>query len=213
MKGAEGQLFRPMAETYAFALAGALLLAVTIAPVLCLLLFRNLKPAQDNWLVRYLKRGYLRQLERLLNHRRLAVGGFAGLIVVTAIATATAWAESSFHRSKKDTSGSAACFRSAFRSTRPPSRRGSPARSCANIPRSNPSPANWGGPIPASIRRASTAPSFSCRSSSSPIGRKVVEGGGWFGANACTHQARAGCRNERRAERGDSRASIGTSRR
>ncbi len=44
MKGAEGQLFRPMAETYAFALAGALLLAVTLAPVLCLLLFRNLQP-------------------------------------------------------------------------------------------------------------------------------------------------------------------------
>jgi heavy metal efflux system protein len=85
MKGAEGQLFRPMAETYAFALGGALLLAVTIAPVLCLLLFRNLKPAQDNWMVRYLKRGYLRQLERLLNHRWLAVGGFAGLMVITAL--------------------------------------------------------------------------------------------------------------------------------
>ena len=84
MKGAEGQLFRPMAETYAFALGGALLLAVTIAPVLCLLLFRNLKPAKDNWLVRYLKTGYLRQLERLLNHRWLAVGGFAALIVITA---------------------------------------------------------------------------------------------------------------------------------
>ena len=85
MKGAEGQLFRPMAETYAFALAGALLLAITIAPVLCLLFFRHLKPARDNWLVRFLKTGYLRQLERLLNHRALAVGGFAGLIVVTAL--------------------------------------------------------------------------------------------------------------------------------
>ena len=29
MKGPEGQIFGPMAETYAFALAGALLLAVT----------------------------------------------------------------------------------------------------------------------------------------------------------------------------------------
>ncbi|HVU87078.1 MAG TPA: efflux RND transporter permease subunit [Pirellulales bacterium] len=85
MKGAEGQLFRPMAETYAFALAGALLLAVTIAPVLCLLLFRNLQPARDNWLVAFLKRGYLRQLERLLNNRWLAVGGFGGLIVLTVL--------------------------------------------------------------------------------------------------------------------------------
>jgi len=85
MKGAEGQLFRPMAETYAFALGGALLLAVTIAPVLCLLLFRNLQPGQDNWLVQFLKRGYLRQLERLLNHRHLAVTGFGALIVITAM--------------------------------------------------------------------------------------------------------------------------------
>ncbi|MES1213007.1 MAG: efflux RND transporter permease subunit, partial [Singulisphaera sp.] len=85
MKGAEGQLFRPMAETYAFALGGALLLAVTIAPVLCLLLFKNLQPVQDNWLVQFLKRGYLKQLERLLNNRWLAVGGFTGLIVLTAL--------------------------------------------------------------------------------------------------------------------------------
>src|SRR5262249_19075247 len=37
MTGPEGQIFGPMAETYAFALGGALLLALTLAPVLCLL--------------------------------------------------------------------------------------------------------------------------------------------------------------------------------
>ena len=46
MQGPEGQIFGPMADTYAFALGGALLLALTVSPVLCLLLFRNLKPAQ-----------------------------------------------------------------------------------------------------------------------------------------------------------------------
>src|SRR5262249_50630359 len=35
MKGPEGQIFGPMADTYAFALGGALLLALTISPVLC----------------------------------------------------------------------------------------------------------------------------------------------------------------------------------
>ncbi len=69
MKGAEGQLFRPMAETYAFALGGALLLAVTVAPVLCLLLFKDLKPHPDNWMVRFLKRGYLRNLGFVSMHR------------------------------------------------------------------------------------------------------------------------------------------------
>ena len=84
MTGPEGQLFRPMAETYAFALGGALLLALTIAPVLCLLLFKNLQPSRDNFLVRFLKTGYLRNLERCLNHRGLAIAGFAALIVATA---------------------------------------------------------------------------------------------------------------------------------
>src|SRR6202040_2897917 len=62
MSGPEGQLFGPMANTYAFSLAGALLLAITLTPVLCLLFFRNLKPVPDNFLVRYLKRRYLWQL-------------------------------------------------------------------------------------------------------------------------------------------------------
>ncbi|HQU44429.1 MAG TPA: efflux RND transporter permease subunit, partial [Pirellulales bacterium] len=83
MTGPEGQLFRPMAETYAFALGGALLLSSTIAPVLCLLLFRNLKPTRDNFLVRYLKHGYLRNLEFCLNHRWFVVGTFSVLIAFT----------------------------------------------------------------------------------------------------------------------------------
>ena len=41
MAGPEGQIFGPMADTYAFALAGALLLAVTLSPVLCSLLLRR----------------------------------------------------------------------------------------------------------------------------------------------------------------------------
>ncbi len=86
MKGPEGQIFGPMADTYAIALAGALLLAVTVAPVLCLLFFRNLKPAEDNFLVRWLKRGYLRQLERYLDHRWLT------LLVFAALAAGTGWA-------------------------------------------------------------------------------------------------------------------------
>ncbi len=53
MQGPEGQIFGPMADTYAFALGGALMLALTVAPVLCLLFFKNLKPSRDNFLVRY----------------------------------------------------------------------------------------------------------------------------------------------------------------
>ena len=83
MRGPEGQLFRPMAETYAFAIGGALLLALTIAPVLCMLFFKNMKEVGDNFLVRFLKRGYLHNLEHCLNHRWLVVGAFGALIVGT----------------------------------------------------------------------------------------------------------------------------------
>jgi cobalt-zinc-cadmium resistance protein CzcA len=84
MQGPEGQIFGPMADTYAFALGGALLLALTVAPVLCALFFRGLKPARDNWMVRWLKAGYLRQLERCLNHRWVTLGVFVVLIGITA---------------------------------------------------------------------------------------------------------------------------------
>src|SRR5258708_3093506 len=83
MTGPEGQIFGPMAQTYAFALGGALLLALTLAPVLCFLFFKGLKPARDNFLVRWLKRSYLRQLERCLRHRWVTLGIFAALIAFT----------------------------------------------------------------------------------------------------------------------------------
>ena len=85
MQGPEGQLFGPMADTYAFALGGALVLAVLLAPVLCLLFYRKLQPAEDNFLVRWMKGSYLRQLDRVLRHRWVALGLFSGLIVFTAV--------------------------------------------------------------------------------------------------------------------------------
>jgi cobalt-zinc-cadmium resistance protein CzcA len=83
MTGPEGQIFAPMADTYAFALAGALLLALTVAPVLCLLFFKNLQPSRDNWLVRLLKRLYLHRLDWCLRHRWLTLAFFAALILFT----------------------------------------------------------------------------------------------------------------------------------
>jgi heavy metal efflux system protein len=83
MQGPEGQLFGPMAETYAFALSGGLLLAVLLSPVLCLLLLRRLKPTADNFLVRWLKSSYLRQVEWCLNHRWPSMLILAGLMAAT----------------------------------------------------------------------------------------------------------------------------------
>jgi cobalt-zinc-cadmium resistance protein CzcA len=84
MSGPEGQIFGPMADTYAFALAGALVLALTLAPVLCLLLFRRLGPSRDNFLVRYLKKRYLWQLNLCLRFRWITLGVMAALLAFTA---------------------------------------------------------------------------------------------------------------------------------
>lgn len=83
MSGPEGQIFGPMAKTYAFALGGALVLAITIAPVLCLLCFKHLKPKPDNFLVRWMKHRYLGNLNWCLKHRFLTLGGMSLLTVMT----------------------------------------------------------------------------------------------------------------------------------
>jgi cobalt-zinc-cadmium resistance protein CzcA len=86
MKGPEGQIFGPMADTYAFALGGALLLAVTLSPVLCTMLLRHVKPSRENILVRRLKAGAVWLVERCLQHR----AAFLGIVVAMIIATCAA---------------------------------------------------------------------------------------------------------------------------
>jgi cobalt-zinc-cadmium resistance protein CzcA len=83
MKGPEGQLFGPMAQTYAFSLGGALVLAVVLSPVLCLFFFRNLKPARENFMVRFMKSRYLWQLAVCLKYRWTTVFVMSGLVVGT----------------------------------------------------------------------------------------------------------------------------------
>ena len=83
MSGPEGALFGPMANTYAFAICGALLMAVTLAPVLCSFLFANKKEAPDTFLDRIMKLRYLRALSWVLRHRYLTLSVMIALFVYT----------------------------------------------------------------------------------------------------------------------------------
>jgi cobalt-zinc-cadmium resistance protein CzcA len=83
MAGPEGRIFGPMADTYAFALGGALLLAMTLSPVLCEILLPRLKPTPDNLFVRALRASYARQLERCLRHRWLTLAVLAAVVAVS----------------------------------------------------------------------------------------------------------------------------------
>jgi heavy metal efflux system protein len=84
MTGAEGALFSPMAQTYAFSLAGALMLALTLTPVLCMLLFKRFKPREENLLVRALKFRYLWKLQLCLRFPKTTCVVMAFLIGGTA---------------------------------------------------------------------------------------------------------------------------------
>ena len=74
MQGVEGQIFGPMARTYGYALAGALLATFTVTPVIAsLLLPKNVKEA-ETIIVRLLHRIYNPALRFSLKHRVLVVG-------------------------------------------------------------------------------------------------------------------------------------------
>ncbi|MGC8643586.1 MAG: efflux RND transporter permease subunit, partial [Isosphaeraceae bacterium] len=83
MSGPEGALFGPMANTYAFAICGALLMAVTLAPVLCSFLFENKSVAKDTLLDKIMKLRYLRMLAIVLRHRVLTLAIMCSLFVWT----------------------------------------------------------------------------------------------------------------------------------
>jgi heavy metal efflux system protein len=84
MQGVEGQIFNPMARTYAYALTGALLATFTVTPVLAsLLLPRRVKTA-ETVIVAAIRRAYSPVLRWALDHRVATVG--AGLMFLTGAA-------------------------------------------------------------------------------------------------------------------------------
>jgi cobalt-zinc-cadmium resistance protein CzcA len=79
LTGPAGRLFHPMADTMAFALVGALVLTLTLVPVLASYWFKNGVQEKPNRLFERVRSGYGKQLVWCLNHPALT------LIVVTLI--------------------------------------------------------------------------------------------------------------------------------
>ncbi len=77
----EGKLFRPMAWTVAFALVGALVVSVTVAPVLATYAFRGRMRERESLLLRWTWRLYEWLLRRLLRRPALVLV-FAGAVLV-----------------------------------------------------------------------------------------------------------------------------------
>src|SRR5215475_12442065 len=75
----EGRLFSPMAWTVAFALLGALVFALFIAPVLCCYLFSREMHEWRNPVLEWLNRTYARSLDWCFDHMKFTLGlGLAG---------------------------------------------------------------------------------------------------------------------------------------
>ncbi|MDE2343356.1 MAG: efflux RND transporter permease subunit [Betaproteobacteria bacterium] len=73
MQGVEGQIFGPMARTYGYALAGALIATFTITPVLASLLLPKHVKEKETWLVEKLRAAYRPVLRWALTHVRQTV--------------------------------------------------------------------------------------------------------------------------------------------
>jgi heavy metal efflux system protein len=87
MQGVEGQIFSPMAKTYALALIGALLSTFTITPVLTFFLIPERVEEAETVIVRTLRRIYAPVLQWSLAHRRAMVIFGAAFVVATGLLT------------------------------------------------------------------------------------------------------------------------------
>jgi len=82
LEGIEGKLFRPMALTVIFALAGSMVLSLTLMPVLASLCLPKQMEERDPLLIRFLKRLYAPVLHFTMTHKIAVLGVALGALVV-----------------------------------------------------------------------------------------------------------------------------------
>ncbi len=82
LTGLEGKLFKPMALTITFAMAGSLLLSLTLVPVLASLILKA-KEEKDTFLVRWAKKAYLPRLDWALDHKAPVIAVAIALLVLS----------------------------------------------------------------------------------------------------------------------------------
>src|SRR5450432_2038846 len=86
LSGVEGNIFSPMARTYAYALAGGLLATFTVTPALSAIILPALVEETETFVMSFLHRLYVPVLRRSLVSRRVVLVCAAALIVMTGFA-------------------------------------------------------------------------------------------------------------------------------
>ena len=85
LSGVEGNIFGPMARTYAYALAGGLLATFTVTPALSAIVLPSHIHETETWIVKKLDQIYLPVLNWALANRKIIMAGAAGLVVLTIV--------------------------------------------------------------------------------------------------------------------------------
>ena len=87
LQAVEGRLFRPMAWTVAFALLGALIFSMILAPVLASFLFNKGATEWHNPVMGYITAVYRKRVTEAIHHRGITVGiGIVGLMLAVYLA-------------------------------------------------------------------------------------------------------------------------------
>jgi cobalt-zinc-cadmium resistance protein CzcA len=85
LSGVEGNIFGPMARTYAYALAGGLLATFTVTPALSAIILPSHVQETETWIMARLHRLYVPVLNWAVANRRLVMIGAVGLVVMTIV--------------------------------------------------------------------------------------------------------------------------------
>jgi len=85
LSGVEGKMFQPMALAVIFCLVGALVLSLTLMPVLCSFFLSGTMAEADNFAVRFFKAIYTPLLDFALRHRAAVVAGSAAIFALSLV--------------------------------------------------------------------------------------------------------------------------------
>src|SRR5229473_760461 len=85
LSGVEGNIFGPMARTYAYALAGGLLATFTVTPALSAIILPSHIRETETWIMALLHRLYVPVLNWAVGNRRPVMAGAVGLAVMTLV--------------------------------------------------------------------------------------------------------------------------------
>ncbi len=94
LSGIEGRFFRPLGIAYIVSIMASLVVALTVTPAMCRIMFNRMKPKpanhdHDGALVRWLKRRYLPALQGSIRHRGLVLSCAAAATILSLLLART----------------------------------------------------------------------------------------------------------------------------